>query len=205
MFIRVKIGMTQNNIKIAITGGICSGKSTVAQIIREQGYKVYSCDEIYSGLLKEESFINLIDSEFGNIKNSDGTLNRDKLSQIVFNDSEKLNKLNSITHPKIMQRVMELMNGNGIFFCEVPLLFEGGYEQLFDNVIVVLRDKNERVKELMNRATLEEKQALLRINSQIDYENGNFIKYYVIHNYKYLSNLYQNTLSVLKKIVEDYN
>ena len=53
----MKTGMKQNNIKIAVTGGIGSGKSAVANIIKEQGYAVFSCDEIYNELLRDEAFI----------------------------------------------------------------------------------------------------------------------------------------------------
>ena len=197
--------MMQNNIKIAITGGICSGKSTVAKIIKEQGYKVFSCDEIYRELLNDANFVNVLETEFSGVKNSDGTLNRVKLSGIVFNDGNKLKKLNSITHPQIMRMAMELMSGNGIFFCEVPLLFEGGFEGLFDNVIVVLRDKNERVRELTLRSKIDKNQAILRINSQFNYTNCGFVEYYVIHNDANLTELHENTLGVLTKIVKDYN
>ena len=196
--------MMRNNIKIAITGGVCSGKSTVAQIIEEQGYKVLSCDKIYSEILEDSLFIDTLAKEFGAIKNVDGTLNRARLSEIVFGCDERLKKLNSLTHPKIMQRAMEQMTGEGLFFCEVPLLFEGGFEQLFDNVIVVLRNDAERIAELMQRRNIDEKQAFLRINSQFDYKNCNFEKYYVIHNNANLSNLRSNTLLTLEKIIKHY-
>ena len=196
--------MTQNNIKIAITGGICSGKSTVAKIIKEQGYSISSCDEIYSELLNDLDFVDLLDKEFGNVKNCDDTLDRAKLSEIVFRDSNKLKKLNAITHPKIMQRALDSMTGEGIFFCEVPLLFEGGIERLFDNVIVVLRKRDERLMELIKRNKISENQALLRINSQFDYDNGNFTKYYVIHNDYNLVKLREDTIGLLRKIEKDY-
>ena len=204
MFIRVKIGMMQNNVKIAITGGICSGKSTVARMIEEQGYTVFSCDEIYRELSEDGNFTDLLVQEFGNIKNIDGTLDRKKLSEIVFGNKEKLNKLNALTHPEIMKKAMERMSGEGVFFCEVPLLFEGGFHSLFDNVIVVLRDKAVRMRELMQRAEINEVQAKLRMNSQFNYENYNFIKYYVIHNMDNLTNLRESVLSVVEKIKKDY-
>ncbi len=196
--------MMQNNVKIALTGGICSGKSTVAKIIKEQGYPVISCDEIYYELLNDKSFVNSIVKEFGNVENADGTLNREKLAEIVFNDKDKLQVLNSVTHPQIMNRAMQLMSGCGIFFCEVPLLFEGNYEVLFDNVIVVLRNKEERIKELMQRAEINESQAKLRINSQYDYESHSFIKYYVTHNYGNLEELQSAVLNMIKQIEKDY-
>ena len=95
--------MTQNNIKIAVTGGIGSGKTTVCDIIKEQGYSVISCDEIYNRLLRDKSFLNSLVSEFGHILNGDGTLSRKKLSEIVFSDKDKLARLNEITHPEIMK------------------------------------------------------------------------------------------------------
>lgn len=197
--------MTLNNIKIAVTGGICSGKSTVVKIIEEQGFPVISCDEIYSELLKDTGFVNLLDEEFGNIKNADGTLNKSKLSEIVFYDYNKLQKLNSITHPEIMKRAMQQMSGSGMHFCEVPLLFEGGFEQLFDNAIIVLRDKEKRAEQLIQRNGINENQALLRINSQFDYDKCEFIKYYVIHNDDNLLKLKNNTVKLLDKIKKDYN
>lgn len=197
--------MMQNNIKIAITGGICSGKSTVAEIIKEQGYCVISCDEIYRELLEDPAFLALLNNEFCNIKNADGTLNRAKLSEIVFNDKEKLQKLNSLTHPQIMQRAMEQMSGKGLCFCEVPLLFEGGFDKLFDNIIVVLRDDEARIRELMVRSKIDKNRALLRINSQFNYKNGDFAKYYVIHNSGNLVQLKEKTLEILEKIIKEYN
>ena len=195
----------QNNIKIAITGGICSGKSTVAEIIKEQGYCVISCDEIYSELLEDSVFLELLNNEFCSIKNADGTLNRAKLSEIVFNDKEKLQKLNSLTHPQIMQRALKQMSGNGLYFCEVPLLFEGGFEKLFDNIIVVMRDDETRINELMVRSKIDKNQALLRINSQFDYKISDFAKYYVIHNSVNLEQLKEKTLDTLEKIIKEYN
>ena len=197
--------MMQSNIKIAIAGGICSGKSTVANIIREQGYKVISCDEIYTELLTDTNFIKLLDNEFGCVENTDGTLNRTRLSEIVFNDSEKLRKLNLITHPKIMQKAMAQMTGEGIHFCEVPLLFENGFEKLFDSAIVVLRDEAERAKVLIERNGIDRKQAILRIKSQFDYQNNSYIEYYVIDNNTNLLDLRSKTLNVLEKITKQYN
>lgn len=196
--------MMQNNVKIAITGGICSGKSTVAKIIKEQGFTVLSCDKIYCELLEDLSFVNKIVKEFGNVINSNGTLNKAKLAQIVFSDKEKLRVLNSITHPQIMNIAMQLMGGSGVYFCEVPLLFESGFEALFDNVIVVLRDKEERIKELMQRSKINRNQALSRIYSQLDYENHNFAKYYVIHNNNEIIKLKTKVFDVLTKIKKDY-
>lgn len=194
--------MTQNNIKIAVTGGIGSGKTTVCDIIKEQGYSVISCDEIYNRLLRDKSFLNSLVSEFGHILNGDGTLSRKKLSEIVFSDKDKLARLNEITHPEIMKEALKQMSGNGVYFCEIPLLFEGEFEALFDKIIVILRDKELRVASITKRDDISEFDAQKRINNQCDYDNLGFEKYYVIHNDLDLTNLKRMTIEIIDKIVK---
>ena len=192
--------MTQNNRKIAITGGIGSGKSTVAEIIARQGFSVISCDEIYKQLLQSKDFLDIISSEFDGVVTDDGKLDRKKLSTVVFSDKQKLEKLNSITHPAIMNEAFEQMQSSGIHFCEVPLLFECGYEKYFDNVIVVLRDKDKRISDIVKRDNKSVAEANLLINSQFDYDNCLFEKYYVIHNDGGISDLQSAVLKIIKDI-----
>ncbi len=192
--------MTQNNLKIAITGGIGSGKSTVGSIIAEQGHTVVSCDKIYYQLLKEDCFIEILVKEFGDIL-SCGNLDRKKLADMVFCDRKKLQRLNDITHPIIMKHVLELMDKERVAFCEVPLLFESGYEKNFDKVIIVLREKNERVKSITERDNISEKSVLLRMNSQFDYANADLSGYYVIHNTSDISELRNKTIKILNKVL----
>jgi dephospho-CoA kinase len=176
--------MRQNNLtKIAITGGIGSGKSCVAKILREKNYPVFSCDETYARIIKDKNFLKIISNEFGDILNSDGLLDKQKLSAKVFSDKEKLIKLNAITHPKIFEEMFKQSEGcNGVCFYEVPLLFEEGNEKYFDNVIVVLRDLQKRIQSVVERDNLNYDQIFARINNQYNYENADFSKYYGIHN-----------------------
>ena len=192
--------MKQSNLKIAITGGIGSGKSAVAEIIAGEGYPVFSCDKIYSELLTDKQFLQEIDKNFSGVINIDGSLNRSKLSCIVFNDEAKLKKLNEITHKKILSAAFGKMGGHKISFLEVPLLFENGFETLFDQVIVVMRDKDQRINSVINRDKISSKQVDLRINQQFDYENADFAKYYVIHNCSDLVDLKRKTVEILQKI-----
>ena len=76
--IRVRIGMTRSSFKFAITGGIGSGKSTVAGIIRRRGYAIFSCDEIYKELLCRKEFLNKIANEFDGVIKDDGALDKVK-------------------------------------------------------------------------------------------------------------------------------
>lgn len=173
----------KQNKRIAITGGIGSGKSTVAHLIKESGFNVFSCDEIYAQLLNSKDFLHLLCDNFGDILDSNGELDRTKLSQIVFNDKEKLTQLNNITHPIIFKEMFGRADKiNAMCFFEVPLLFENGYEKYFDGVIVVLRELSKRIESVALRDNLNNNEVKKRINNQFDYDNYDFAKYYVIHN-----------------------
>ena len=158
-------------VKIAITGGIGSGKSMAATILREKSYSVYSCDEIYKQVILSPAYVERIEKEFPACIEK-GVVNRKILSNIVFNNPEKLEKLNAIAHPLIMEKLNDLMNhdANEIVFAEVPLLFESGLENKFDKVLVVQRDKTERIKSVLMRDGLSEEEALNRINAQFAYD-----------------------------------
>lgn len=189
--------------KIAVTGGIGSGKSTVMKIIAGKGYPIFSCDEIYSQLTSDRNFLNILRHSFGDILNSDGTLDRKKLSEIVFNNPAKLAELDKITHPAIYKEMFRMADeAGGICFCEVPLLFESGAESLFDGVIIVMRNEEQRIKSVTARDKLPEQDVKKRISNQFDYNSADFAMYYVIHNNGDLSELEWQTEEIIKKINE---
>lgn len=144
-------------IKVAVTGGIGSGKSTVIGLIEKEGYKCVSADGIYAEMLDDERFVENL-SDYMNIEpkivNGKKMLDKKKLADVVFNDKSKLKRLDEYTHPIIMNSLIERMNsfvGEKVVFAEVPLLFEGGFESLFDCVIVVEREYESRVLSTMLR------------------------------------------------------
>lgn len=161
------------NIKIAVTGGIGSGKSTVAELLRSKGLSVFSCDEIYHKLIKQKDYLAAIEARFPNtIK--DGKLLKEKLSQIVFTDKDALEALNSITHPLIikeLEKEMEEVQAPFVF-AEVPLLFEGKFDSRFDRILVVLREKHSRIHAIMKRDRLKETCIIARMNNQFDYDRN---------------------------------
>ncbi len=158
---------------IAITGGIGSGKSTALKIVEKQGYKTFSADKIYSELILEEDFIKEISLALGvSILTVDGKacLNKSEISSKVFNDKNALKTLNSITHPRIMQNMLDRAKAqNGFVFCEVPLLFEGGFEDLFDYVFIIKRDDKVRFENASIRdgKTVEQIEEIAK--NQFDY------------------------------------
>lgn len=194
--------MTQNNFKIAITGGIGSGKTEVCSIIKSAGFPVFSCDEIYFELLNSGTFDNDLKNTFGEQIFIEGKLDRKKLSGIVFENKEELEKLNKITHPKILDAAFAKMKAYKLCFLEVPLLFENGFETLFDSVIVVLRELNDRIESVVKRSGISTKEAILRIKSQFNYDNCDLTKYYVIHNNSNLAHLSECVNKILKDVTE---
>ena len=101
----------KNNIKIAVTGGIGSGKSLAMSIISELGYNTVSLDDVYANLLKEEWFIIKISNEFAIEPIHLGGqlfLDKKKLASIVFHDKSKLEKLNHLTHSEIFKRAFSI-------------------------------------------------------------------------------------------------
>ncbi len=163
--------------KIAITGGIGSGKSTFLRYVREKGYPAFSCDEIYREVLTSAAYVEKITQEFPSCV-IDGRIDRGRLAAIVFQDSIKRQALNQIAHPLIMQSLLQKMEQcEGEFvFAEVPLLFEGNYQKSFDKVIVLLREVRERIAAVVRRDGLLEREVKDRISSQFDYHSSDAIK-----------------------------
>ena len=157
--------------KVAITGGIGSGKSKVLSIIQNADYPVFSCDEIYKKVIVDEKYIKKIAEIFPTAV-IDGKIDRKILGEMVFSDDENRKKLDAIAHPLIMQRLVEEMSlvKSNIAFAEVPLLFEGGFQSFFDGIIVVKRDKQLRIDGIEIRDNLDKKSIEDRISAQFDYD-----------------------------------
>ncbi len=155
---------------IAITGGIGSGKSTVLAYLQTKGYPVFSCDEIYREVIALPIYIEEIGKAFPEAVKH-GSIDKRTLGQIVFSDDEKRALLNQIAHPMIMRRLRERMEActDELVFAEVPLLFEGNYENTFDGVLVVIRKKEARVRSLIERDGSSIVEIENKMASQFDY------------------------------------
>ena len=191
---------------VAITGGIGSGKSTVLNFVKTSGYTAISCDEVYNEIIKTHHYKKKLKNLFPNCVSGNFILKVDKtaLSNKVFSDPEKLKALNDLTHPLIMEKALnKAEKGTGIIsFIEVPLLFEGGYQDLFHNVIVVKRNYNDRVESVKKRSNLTEQQVKERIANQIDYDTFDFGDYYVVQNDDTERALREKISAIIKEIRE---
>lgn len=159
-------------IKIAITGGIGSGKTTVLDCLKEMGYTVFSCDKIYKEIAISDAYIQTIKRIFPEVVIGEG-IDKQKLSSIVFNDEIKRKQLNKIAHPLIIDALLEQMNNctDAIVFAEVPLLFEGNFEGLFDKIIYIQREKNARIAAVCQRDGLTMLEVEQRIKAQFNPES----------------------------------
>ena len=193
-------------VKVAVTGGIGSGKTSVLAILKNLGYKIYNCDESAKKALKNRKIIKSIKKQFPFAVSGVifPRVNKKLLADKVFADEKARKQLEMITHPFIVNDVIKKAEKEGgISFIEVPLLFEGGYQNLFDKTIVILRDKTERIKSVMERSNLTEKEVLARMNSQIEYDKKDFSNYIVIVNNGDKEQLEKDVLAVSTKINND--
>ena len=155
-------------LKVALTGNIASGKSAVQKILSEYGYKVLDTDVVGHELLQTNDKIIHAFCDYDVFEN--GKISREKLGQLVFSDKSLLEKLNSIVHPLIKDRIVDFFEMNKQeeqVFVAIPLLFETGMDKLFDQIIFVYADDNLRLERLKLRNGFSNDYAKQRINSQM--------------------------------------
>ncbi|MGB9607380.1 MAG: dephospho-CoA kinase [bacterium] len=160
-------------IKVALTGGIASGKSTVLKMFKELGAQVLDCDRIAKALTRKGNRgYKRIVNEFGtDILDEKGRIDRKKLASIVFFDEEKRKRLNSLIHPLVYERLEKRMRKmrEGIVIVDVPLLVESGGESLFDKIIVVYAEPFVQLNRLILRG-FSEGEAKARMKAQASWE-----------------------------------
>ena len=189
---------------IGLTGGIGTGKSTVARRLIEKGYPVIDTDIISKEIIEKEEIIIKINEELGDVLDYNGKINRKKLGQIVFKDKKKLNVLNSIMHPIILNEMRKQINEknklHNIIIADVPLLFEINIEKEFDLILLVYSTKEIQLKRIMERDNRTKEESLNIINSQMDLELKKKKSDYILKNNNTLKDLYEEIDNVLEKL-----
>ncbi|MGL4911157.1 MAG: dephospho-CoA kinase [Romboutsia sp.] len=184
---------------LGLTGNIGCGKSSVTDIFIKYNIDVVDADIISRKIFEDKKLLNEVFDCFGReIENEDGTLNRKSLGDIVFKDNEKLLKLNSLTHPKIKDRINNeidlIKNDNkSIVVIDAALLVEGGYLDIVDKLIVVTCKEDIQIDRIIKRDNCSKKDAISRIHSQMS--QCEKVKYgdYIIDNSGTLSDLQKST------------
>ena len=160
-------------LRIGLTGGIGSGKTTVARIFEKLGIPVYYADDSAKRLMNTDAGLKAsIIKNFGEAAYKEGELDRKYLAGIVFNDKEKLERLNSLTHPVTITDAEHWIKKqtSPYIIKETALLFESGTARYLDHVIGVYAPQHIRVKRIMDRDGLSVEEVMKRINRQIDEE-----------------------------------
>ncbi len=162
-------------IRVAITGGIGSGKSTFANYLASKGYFVINADDISKDILTfDESIIKKVIKEFGSDSYKDGKLSKKFIAARVFSNPAKLNKLNSILHPRVLQKIDTLIDkeykDEKFVFIEAALIYEVDIEKKFDYVVLVTADFNIRLKRSVESGKFNEEDFINRDNKQIPQE-----------------------------------
>ncbi|TAE28195.1 MAG: dephospho-CoA kinase [Candidatus Kapaibacterium sp.] len=199
---------------IGITGGIGSGKSTIAEIIRANAYTVLSADDIGRELTNSDAAVKAsINAEFGEMYHADGTLNRAKMSELVFGASpahaEALVRLNAIVHPAVWKAVAERVQscfakGETLVFNETALLFETGADVVYDAVIVVDAQEEIRIQRLAEGRNIPPEEARKRILAQMPAEEKKARANFVINNDGSRNDAEQATMSCLDDIRQKF-
>ena len=166
-------------LKVGLTGGIGSGKTTVAKIFETLGVPVYNADDEAKRLMNtDEELKASILKNFGTGTYTNDELDRKYLSSIVFNDDQKLQLLNSLVHPATIRDAaawIKKLTESGeqtppYIIKEAALLFEAGATDMLDKVIGVFAPQELRIKRVMERDGLSREEILKRMNRQLDDE-----------------------------------
>ena len=157
---------------VAITGGIGSGKSTFSEFLCEKNYPVIFADDLSKELLKNSKDVKKeIVALFGSSAYNANAINTDFLAKEVFSDPHKLQKINSILHPKVIEQinreVEELKKNNKLIFVEAALVYEANIEKLFDYVVLITADEEIKKQRTVESKKFSSEEFQKRIQNQI--------------------------------------
>lgn len=190
---------------IGITGGISSGKSTVTNFLRQKGFRVVDADAVVHQLqVPGGRLYNILVEHFGNqvvLKN--GELNRPLLASLIFSNPEEQEWSKETQGQVILEELTALKNQlaqtEALFFMDIPLLFEQGYESWFDEVWLVYLDIETQIERLMNRDKLALEAAESRLASQWPLDKKKKLATHIIDNSGNLDQLLSQIISLLER------
>ena len=194
---------------VGLTGGIVSGKTTVAAFFKDLGGKIIDADVIAHQIIEpnQRTWKKIIRHFGRKILKDNQQIDRKKLAKIVFSEEDKLNLLNQITHPEIISQIKKKINrikdqSNRDLICiiDVPLLFESNMQDLMDKIIVVYLDREEQIKRLCRRDGLSREEAIRRIDAQIPMNKKICWADYVIDNRLTIEKLKEQVIQIWKEL-----
>lgn len=196
---------------IGLTGGIASGKSTVLQVLKDQGAFIINADKIAHEVIEagKPAWKEIVAFFGDQILNEDQQINRSKLADIVFDHLEYLEILNSITHPRIIQDFKDTLNDirsvqpDAIVVIEIPLLFEAHLEDICDEIWVVWVDRETQINRLSKRDGLSRSDAIKRIDVQMPLDEKARLADIVIDNTRSIAETINTTIEYFGQTKSD--
>jgi len=196
---------------IGILGGVCSGKSTVAAELGKLGCKVIDADRIAHELLVRKDVKEKIVASFGRVAlDSAGKIDHSKLADIVFTDGDKLQLLNSIVHPPVLDRAEQLIEQYNrqpavkAIVLDMPLLAEAGWAKKCDKLIFVDCKRQIRVERAKKNGIFNENQLKIRENFQISLDNKADIADNTVNNNSDFSALVKQVADIFFSIMDNW-
>lgn len=201
----------QNIVKsrcVALTGAIATGKSSVAKLLEEAGFKVIYADRLARDAVKPESqALREIQKAFGDeVIQKDGTLNRQQLSTIVFSSTKSRQTLEAILHPRIRSLFLQAANDianetkDDIFFYEIPLLFEKSDGNMFLATIATVCSPEVQELRLCRRDSISEKKAAAIISSQMSAQEKAKLADFAVNTEASATDLREQILAISQQI-----
>ncbi|MDQ6469612.1 dephospho-CoA kinase [Flavobacterium sp. LHD-80] len=170
---------------IGLTGGIGSGKTTIANYFKEMGVPVYIADDAARAVMHSETVIEKVKKTFGESLFENNVLNRAKLAEIVFNNADQLAKLNAIVHPAVKEDfeswILQHKNEEYVIY-EAAILFESGRYKDCDFIILVTAPEEVRIERVLKRDNTTRAQVLSRMQMQWKDEDRILKSNFIINN-----------------------
>jgi dephospho-CoA kinase len=172
-------------IVVGLTGGIGSGKSTIAKVFRALGVPVFESDAEAKHILNREDVVQHVSDTFGEWLINSGRVDRAKLAGLVFGDKQELAKLNAIIHPAVRKQFLAWVDANSnspYVINEAAILFESGLAEMTRFTINVSAPVEERIKRVIARDALTREEVISRINNQMSDEQRSALSTWTIVN-----------------------
>ncbi len=194
--------MKKKKLKIAVTGGFGTGKSTVCNFFHDSGYTVLFSDDIAKEILiNDENVKERIIKKFGDEAYSETGLNTKFLAENVFSDLKKVKVINSIVHPPAIGKITELMveslKEKNIVFVESALVFEAEIEEMFDYIILVTCKDDKKIDRIVEGGSVTEAEIKRRMENQIPDETKRKHSDFIIENNSTVDELISNSKFIL--------
>ena len=189
-------------LKVGLTGGIGSGKTTVSKVFADKNFKIFNSDDIAKNIIKTDIEIKKSIINFFGSKSFNGSdFNSIYISEVIFSDPKKLDLLNSIVHPKVFEKFKKFVKKNlkSKILVESAILFESNFYNLMDYNILLKSPKIERINRIINRDNLSRKKIEKIMNVQWSDKKKINLATFVIENIN-ISKTKTEILSLINKI-----